>query len=426
MQKSRRQYQQWSWLMLGVTLMVALWAGTVQAAEVRGPNTPGDIFRLSAEEVLNEDLYVGAGEIFIDGIIEGDLVAAGGYIEVNGEVAGDVIIAGGGIVINGRVGDDARLAGGGITIAGTISDDLFVAGGGTGWPGFPTIPFSVNGRMITQGIQLASSSTVGGDAYIVGGQGRFNGQINGELFSGMGTIQLNGRVGEDADLNAGQIEVTEGARVGGTLRYSSGESTTIPATVASTIIAEDSPAQQDVPRPNPIWAVLSWLWRTLLILLGFALLAWLIWRLAPGLLQPASEQVRLQPGTAGLYGVIATALIVPILLALSVAVAIFWGIGGAVATAAFTLGALSLLWMLSPLFIGYWLSRFLQERGYIQNSLLALIAGTLAVVLLTRLLTPIPCVGALVAGLIYLISFVLMLGGWILTRRQPATLAVAS
>ncbi len=426
MQRSKRQCQKWSWLVLGITLMVALWGGAVQAAEVRGPDAPGNVFRLPADEVLNDDLYVGAAEIFIDGIVEGDLVAAGGYIEVNGEVTGDVIIGGGGIVINGRVGDDARLAGGGITIAGTVGDDLFIAGGGSSWPGVPAIPFSVNGRAIAQGIQLASSATVGGDAYIVGGQGRFNGQINGELNSSMGSIHLTGRVGEDATLSAGRVEVTDGARVAGTLRYRSSEPTTVPAIVAPTIVAEELATPAETVRVNPLWAVLGWLWRTLLLLLGFGLLAWLIWRLAPGLLQTASEQARLQPGTAGLYGVVAAALILPLLLAITLAVAIFWGIGGAVAVTAFTFGALGLLWMLSPLIIGYWLGRFLRERGYIQSDLLALIAGTLIVVLVARLLAPIPCVGALGAGVIYLVSFVLMLGGWILTRRQPTALTVAS
>ncbi|HEY7712235.1 MAG TPA: hypothetical protein VIG57_19645, partial [Candidatus Entotheonella sp.] len=108
----------------------AFYPGHAWAAEVRGGEGDGDIFRLPAGEVINDDLVVAAGEIFIDGMVEGDLVAAGGYIEVNGHVTGDVLVAGGGIVVNGRIDDDARIAGGGVTLAGSIGDDLFVAGGG--------------------------------------------------------------------------------------------------------------------------------------------------------------------------------------------------------------------------------------------------------------------------------------------------------
>ena len=48
------------------------------------------VFRLPAGEIVQDDLYVTGGEIYIDGNVEGDLVAFGGYIEVNGNVTGDV------------------------------------------------------------------------------------------------------------------------------------------------------------------------------------------------------------------------------------------------------------------------------------------------------------------------------------------------
>jgi uncharacterized membrane protein len=45
------------------------------------------------------------------------------------------------------------------------------------------------------------------------------------------------------------------------------------------------------------------------------------------------------------------------------------------------------------------------------------LAGVLAIVVAARLLSVIPCVGVLAAGLIYLVSFALTLGGIILARR---------
>src|SRR5690606_24713078 len=90
-------------------VMAVLFAGTALAAEVASAD---EVYILPRGEVIEDDLYVGAGEILIEGTVEGDLVATGGYIEVSGVVMGDVIAAGGGIVISGAVQDDARVAGG--------------------------------------------------------------------------------------------------------------------------------------------------------------------------------------------------------------------------------------------------------------------------------------------------------------------------
>jgi cytoskeletal protein CcmA (bactofilin family) len=409
-------------LWIGAVAAVGLWiAPSVRAAEVRGDN---DLFRLPAGEVINDDLYVGAGEIFIDGTVEGDLVAAGGYIEVNGEVTGDVILAGGGLVINGRVGDDARLAGGGITVSGAIGDDLFVAGGGPGWPGVPAFPMRINERTIAQGVRVASSATVDGDAYVVGGQGVLDGSIGGDLFAGMGAIALGGTVGGDARLDASRVEVQPNSQVAGVLRYDSDDPATIPNGVAATVI-EDDPVDEDeaqTEQPNLAWRVIGWLWRTFLIVLGFALLAWLIWQLVPGLVRRAESGVRARPVEAMLYGLLIAAFFLPLLAAFVALAWIFWGWAAALATGFGLLGGMGLLWILSPLFSGYWLGQRLAARNIVDGDLATFLVGVLTIVLVARLLMLIPFVGFLVAGLIYLFSFAFTVGGWLAARRQQATM----
>lgn len=407
------------WVALVAGLAFLSLALPALAAEVRGGEGEEAIFRLPAGEVVNDDLYVGASEIYIDGIVEGDLVAAGGYIEVNGEVREDVILAGAGIVINGRVGDDARIAGGSVTITGAIADDLFVAGGGPFWPGAPAVPFRIGARDIVPGVQLASSATVGGDSYIVGGRGALNGLYSGDLFAGMSSIILGGRVEGDARLYGQQVEVREDARVAGTLRYGSGQPATIPAGVAATVVQEEAP-QATAPAPQRTIAqqILGWLWRTLLLVVGFGLLAWLLWQLAPGVLHATSDGIRARPLEAALYGIVVTALLAPLILALVLLGAIFWGAPGALAAASFLFGAVGLLWILSPLLTGFWLGEILRSRGYLSSELGAYWVGALSIVLLARLLLLIPCVGPLAAGLLYLASFVLAVGGLIQARRQ--------
>jgi cytoskeletal protein CcmA (bactofilin family) len=403
------------------------YANHAWAAEIRGGEGGGEVFRLPAGEVIHDDLVVAAGEVIIDGTVEGDLVAAGGYIEVNGHVTGDVLLAGGGVVVNGRIDDDARIAGGGVTLAGSVGDDLFVAGGGPVWPGGPVMPFQVRGRNIAQGVQVASSATVGGDAYIAGGQGVIDGAVNGDLFAGMGQIVFGGRVGGDARLYGQTLRVRNEANVAGVLRYRSSDAMTPPPGVAASIEAETAQATEPADAGAPgrrLWSVVAWLWRTVLLAAGFALLAWLLWQLAPGFLESSGRAIAARPVEAALYGIVAAALLLPVAIVLGLLFGIFWGWAGAVAVALLILSVVTLLWLLSPLLAGYWLGDLLLARGHASSRLLALLAGVLLIVLVARLVAIVPCIGVLTASVIYLLSFVMALGGLILTRRQQAQVAM--
>ena len=122
---------------------------------------------------------------------------------------------------------------------------------------------------------------------------------------------------------------------------------------------------------------------------------------------------------------VAAALLLPVAIVLGILFAIFWGWTGATAIALLILGAIGLLWILSPLLAGYWLGRLLAARGYVSGRLLAMLAGVLLIVLVARLVTVVPCIGVLTASVIYLLSFVMALGGLILARRQQAQAAMS-
>jgi hypothetical protein len=111
-QQRFRQRQPWTSIAIAFFALILI-AGAAWAAEIAS----GDTYHLPAGQTIDNDLYVTAGEIIIDGVVNGDLVAMGGYIEINGEVTEDLLAAGGGIVINGVVGDDVRAAGNGVTLA---------------------------------------------------------------------------------------------------------------------------------------------------------------------------------------------------------------------------------------------------------------------------------------------------------------------
>jgi cytoskeletal protein CcmA (bactofilin family) len=107
--------------LLAVLLVVSpVWAVEISSGEeevVIGPN-----------DVIEDDLYVTASEIIVNGTIRGDLVAFGNTIIVNGTVEGDLIAAGQSVEIEGTVERDLMAAGQSVELGGTVEDDTRIAG----------------------------------------------------------------------------------------------------------------------------------------------------------------------------------------------------------------------------------------------------------------------------------------------------------
>ena len=395
-----RTSQRWLVAFALVILLSLVLGGAAVAAEFG----TGDVYRLASGERVNDDLYVSAGEIFIDGTVDGDLYAAGGYIEVNGEVTGDVVLAGGGIVIRGVVGDDARLAGAGITVLGTIEDDLFMVGGGAGPGGF-AFPMQMGSRSIEQGLRLGSSAQVGGDVVVAGGQGEINGAIGGDLLAAAGAVSLGARVNGDAEIFAEQFSTSDSAVVAGQLTYSTPDRVDDVNEVADDVQYEEP--VEPAASPNVVVGLLGWLLRTLAVLVGFGLLGWLLLRFAPNSLIRTADVIDDEPVAAGLYGLVGAALLIfiPIVSAILVFVAwLLWGWFWGLIVFVFLFGTLALIWMFSPIVTGLWLGRRIVRQSDQSVSLLvAMLVGVLVIVVLGRL----PILG----WLVYLLSFVFALGG---------------
>jgi hypothetical protein len=395
-----------------ILLLVGLVVSLVTSAAFAAEFVSGERFRLAANEIVDDDLYVTGSEIYIDGVVNGDLYAFGGRIEVNGEVTGDVVAAGGAIVIRGLVGDDVRVAAAGVDILGTVRDDLIIAAGGAGPGGF-TIPLQVGGRWVEQGVRIGNGAEIGGDLYIAAGSGEVGGVIGGDFGATMGALLFGAQVTGDANLRAQELSLRDGSRVQGTLVYTAPERLARADRIASEAVYQ-APPREDAPR-NLFMEILQWIGRTLLILVGFVLLSWLILRFAPGLILGPANAIDAAPVETALYGLLAAILLIffPLLSALLVILMwIFWGFFPALVIFTFLFGALALLWLFSPLVTGLWLGRRIVQRTRRSAELVVmLLVGLLIIVLLGR----IPVLG----WLVYLVSFVFALGGLLrLTRAQ--------
>ncbi|MDZ7726263.1 MAG: polymer-forming cytoskeletal protein [Candidatus Campbellbacteria bacterium] len=181
-----------------VVLLGVLFIPTAaEALEVRG----GEGVSVSSDEVVTENLYVGAGDFSMLGAVEGSLVAAGGQLLVAGEVLDDLTILGGQINVSGDIGGSMQTAGGSVTVSGSVDDDILALAGS---------------------VILLPDSTVNGGVVAFGGDITLNGEVNGDVYIDGGSVVINGPVGGDVDIQGGKIEIGSGAVISGDVIHRSG------------------------------------------------------------------------------------------------------------------------------------------------------------------------------------------------------------
>jgi hypothetical protein len=320
----------------GVALLAILLAvPTAWAFEGRG----GDVVVIKADEVVDDDLYVAAGQFRLDGTVRGDLFVAGGTIEINGTVEGDLIAAGQSVVVDGTVEDDARIAGYALTVGGEVADDLITAG------------FSLDNK---------SRSKVGGDLLSVGYQALLAGDVLGDAQIAGGAVQIGGAIGGDAKVDVGGAEagtrmppgfpfapnvppvpsvptgltIEEEASIGGNLSYTANAEVAIPAgavagRTAFTRYVPEVEGRPEVKAPSPAALVGRWFVRQLrrlitLLLVGAAMM-WLV----PDWTRKIAGIVEVRPLPSLGWGVVAIAAFLLAMLILvigTVLLAVIFGV----------------------------------------------------------------------------------------------------
>ena len=110
---------------IAVVLPLSLICSGSLLAEVR----QGNEVLIAKDEVIDDDVYIFAQQVTVNGTINGDLVVFGRQIKINGSVDGDLIAAAQQILVNGKVSDDVRIAGQVLTLEDNadLGDDLIAA-----------------------------------------------------------------------------------------------------------------------------------------------------------------------------------------------------------------------------------------------------------------------------------------------------------
>jgi cytoskeletal protein CcmA (bactofilin family) len=426
-------------IILGSVLLVTLLIASpvLGAVETRS----GDRVVIGSGEEVDDDLYITANEVVVDGSIEGDLVAFGRTVTVNGRVQGDLIAAGQSVEVGGTVDDDARIAGQTLLLRddARVGDDLISAG------------FS---------LESGPGSTVGGTLLYAGYQALLAGNVGEDLKGAMNGLQLSGQVGRDVDAdvdgeNEGSppflfeplvevptvesgLTLTDSARIGGNLSYKSDAEARINpgAQIEGEVIPQERPAAEEEEEPARS-AAADWVLGNLRSFVELVLVGLVVIWLASGWIRRLAGRVLDRPLASlgwGLLSLIAFFVSgIGILLA-TILLAVIFGLltlGGLVAL-------IVVVGLLAEALLGlaFWVS-----TGYLAQIVVSFLAGLLVVeavrpgrgtgqrvlplvlgLILYVVLRAIPVLGPIV-GLVVVLFGLGALSNWIWTkfRRSRAT-----
>jgi len=171
--------------LLAPLLAVAVATPIVSAAEFIFE----DIVTIPADEVWEDDVYIFAQQVVVEGTIEGDLVVTAQSIDVPGTVEGSLIAACQQIRMAGRFGRSSRIACHSALVAdgATLGKDLVFAG-----YALETAKNSrIDGDLVAAGFQVVHRGIIEEDVWAAVNRASIEGKIEGEL-----SITADGREGQ--------------------------------------------------------------------------------------------------------------------------------------------------------------------------------------------------------------------------------------
>jgi hypothetical protein len=363
-----RWHIRWSRLLVvvGCLFVVAPATALAQAdTALDGKFRTGDEITIGPEETVEDDVYLAAGTVRVDGTINGDLIASGGQIDIGGSVNGDLIVAGGTVSVDGDIGGDARVAAGQLRVAGPVAEDL-VAATGT--------------------LTVDDTGEIGRDVIFSSGQTTVAGTVGGNVLGATGDYDMSGQVRGSED-----VTVTERREPTAAQRFWSG--------------------------------VQRWV----SLVLVAALLLWLVPAVIRRGHDTARSQA-LPAAGAGVVGLVAVPLVLTLALILAILVAVLFGVfglgdlagivavTGLVAVAAGGVGFAILTLFVAQVIVSLLIGGLIQQPRGRRGQLVAIAIGALPLVALSA----VPVVGGLIQFVVVCLGLgAVILALWRMRRRTP-------
>lgn len=336
---------------LSVLILLALLTMSITSSAMAFDGRGGENVVIEADEVIEDDLYVGATNFTLEGTVKGDLFVSGETIVINGTVEGDLFAAGQSVVINGTVTDDVRIAGAGLQLGEKASIGGDLLGG-------------------SASMEAKKGSVVEGDLLYGGAQALLAGDVTGDAMFGAGALELRGTIGGDVTAEVGSAEdagappssymwqtgiavpsvapgftIGEDATIGGNLTYTQTKDIEIPSDAVSGKVTRKEPvADVNVQYTPPTAAEKAATWsfdllRNIVTLVLFGLLlAWI----APKFMQSVMDKLQTTPAASLGWGIVSYAAFFFALLVIITAMVI-----GGVVFGVLTLGGVSgtIVWL---------------------------------------------------------------------------------
>ena len=346
---------------------------------------------VSEGEVINDDLYIGANTITIDGTVGGDIWAGARTIFISGPVKGSVMAVAQTINISGDIDHAIRVVGEKINISGNIAGDLFVAG---------------------SEINIENTAHIKGDILLGAGVINIDGIVDGDIRGGGDKIIISNEVGGDINLEVNELTILSTADIKGSLTYT-GEKRAIIQTgaqIAGTTTHKLPEAEKEQSKTFPL-ALFSSI-KTKFIGFLMALIAGLlIILIAPKRLTSIAESIHTRPGPSVGWG--SLILFITPIAAIIVCITIIGLPVGLIALALWGI-AIYLAQIPFSLFLGQWI---ISHFGEVKDSK-GFMIGALAVGLFTiKLLTLIPYFGFFIVLTVTLFG----LGAIVVNARKQGT-----
>ena len=271
-------------------------AGTVKAVEFDEDGI------IEEGEIIDDDLFIGADTVEINGTVNGDVFAGGNIVIVNGTINGSLATGAQTILVNGKV--SGSIYAGSMTI--TLGPET-----------------EIGRNMFYGGFNLSAEegSVIHRDLLVGAYQALLSGDIGRDVHASVGALEINGSVGNNVRAEVGSssdgqppqiypsppgidtlvpsgIRISDEAEIGGSLYYKSSEdqSRTIAITPPGGIEFDYDPQvapNTDSPDPEEVRSRLvgAWLIKQVRVFITLMLLGGLIvWQL-PGLLNKVGGKV---------------------------------------------------------------------------------------------------------------------------------------
>lgn len=370
---------------LAIAVVLSLFSFLVAApalAHEEGNMRSGNTATIAKSETLDASAYLAGTNITVAGIVKGDLYCAGQNVNISGTIEGDLICAGQSVTITGRVLGDARVAGQTINMDGPVAHSLTAMG---------------------QNVTVTANAVINDDATVFGTTVQVDGKIGRDLVGGGQAVTISGSVGRNANVASDKPVLTNGARVGGDLQYTSNNQVEVTkgATVAGKTERHQPQYEGGQQSNQNEWVARMWgigYWLLALLFIGLVLVG-----LTPRTYKTAYRHMVKQSGWALLAGLMALVLTPIVAVALAVTVI---GIPLGVAFGMLWIVALACSFVYSGYSFGAWIA---EQASWDLKWPMAtsLIIG----LVLLALVMMIPIVG----GLITFLALVWGLGGIVMT-----------